>query len=202
VLRQKLVKARSKLRTSRVRSSQITDKRPFHSRASVHARRHPLGIRAHRRETTFGIAVALILVILYYTSSSSANLWRHGRIVSSSVLWLPNFIFQALGAVLLWRAIVVFELLVLLMTFFPIRFHTACIQLDFALSSASWAVSNAYAEVRPHGLFSDNMSCSVECRSCWGWADDGEKVMCDLAIRRAHDAKDGSGWLSQRGERH
>jgi lipopolysaccharide export LptBFGC system permease protein LptF len=40
----------------------------------------PLGIRAHRRETSVGVALPHLIV------------------------WVPNFIFQAAGAVLLWRA--------------------------------------------------------------------------------------------------
>ena len=65
----------------------------------------PLGLRTQRRETSVGVALALVLVMLYYSFSLL------GRAFADKpdwyphlIVWVPAFLFQGFGTFMLWRA--------------------------------------------------------------------------------------------------
>ncbi len=65
----------------------------------------PLGIQTHRKETSVGVAMALILLAIYYTFLIVAqSLDTHPEWHPELLVWFPNFLFQGVGAFLLWKA--------------------------------------------------------------------------------------------------
>lgn len=64
----------------------------------------PLGIKAHRRETSVGIAISLGLAMLFYFVVVTAHAVKdRPALYPDAMIWMPNFIFQLVGLGLLWR---------------------------------------------------------------------------------------------------
>lgn len=65
----------------------------------------PLGIRVQRRETKIGVFIALGLIAVYFAIQLiGQSLVSHPQYAPHLLMWFPNLMFQAIGAVLLWRA--------------------------------------------------------------------------------------------------
>jgi len=65
----------------------------------------PLGIRVQRRETKIGVFLALGLIALYFgIQFVGQSLASRPQYAPHLFMWLPNILFQSVGAVLLWRA--------------------------------------------------------------------------------------------------
>lgn len=64
----------------------------------------PLGITAHRKETSVGFALSLIIAFSYFFFIILADTFRNEPAAHPSVLiWVPNVLFFALGSVLFYR---------------------------------------------------------------------------------------------------
>lgn len=64
----------------------------------------PLAIRTGRRETSVGLFISIVLAGIFFMSIIMCqNLDNFPRLYPQYLLWIPNIIFQTLGAILTWR---------------------------------------------------------------------------------------------------
>jgi len=64
----------------------------------------PLGITAHRKETSVGFAISLVIAFTYFFFIILADTFRdNARALPVLLIWMPNIIFITLGSVLFYR---------------------------------------------------------------------------------------------------
>ena len=64
----------------------------------------PLGITAHRKETSVGFALSLIIAFTYFFFIIMADTFRGDAAAHPTILiWVPNILFMTLGSFLFWR---------------------------------------------------------------------------------------------------
>jgi len=65
----------------------------------------PLAIQTQRRETAWGVVLALVIVLLYYfLGAIGRGLKDYASLYPELIIWAPNFLFQAFGFWLFYRA--------------------------------------------------------------------------------------------------
>jgi lipopolysaccharide export system permease protein len=65
----------------------------------------PLAIQTQRRETSFGVVLTIVIVGLYYLLGAvGKGLKGNAGLYPELIIWAPNYIFQAVGAWLFYRA--------------------------------------------------------------------------------------------------
>ena len=65
----------------------------------------PLAIQTQRRETSFGIIITFLIVLLYYVLGAvGRGLKGHAGLYPELIIWTPNILFQAIGFYLFYRA--------------------------------------------------------------------------------------------------
>jgi LPS export ABC transporter permease LptF len=64
----------------------------------------PLGITTHRRETSVGFAMGLIVAVFYFLFVIIADTLRgNAKVHPELLIWFPNVLFLGIGAYLFWR---------------------------------------------------------------------------------------------------
>lgn len=64
----------------------------------------PLGITTHRKETSVGFALSLVVAFTYFFFIIMADTFRGNAAAHPALLiWMPNIIFMTLGSILFWR---------------------------------------------------------------------------------------------------
>jgi lipopolysaccharide export system permease protein len=65
----------------------------------------PLAIQTQRRETSFGVVIAGLIVLTYYVLGAvGKGLKAHAGMYPELIIWTPNILFQAVGFYLFYRA--------------------------------------------------------------------------------------------------